>query len=57
MLGSSFEPVGATALLRSMLGFIGKLLRYAEQSARSKFFKQANDTTDIYGTDGQLVGM
>ena len=57
MLGSSFEPVGATAFLRSVLSFIGKLLRYAEQSARSKFFKQANDTTDIYGTDGQLVGM
>ena len=57
MLGSSFEPVGATAFLRSVLSFIGKLLRYVEQSARSKFFKQANDTTDIYGTDCQLVGM
>jgi len=57
MLGSSFEPVGATAFLRSVLGFIGKLLRYVKQSARSKFFKQADHITDIYGTNGQLVGM
>jgi PAS domain S-box-containing protein len=55
MLGLSFEPLGVTAFLAGVLVFVGKPFRQIEQSARSKFFEQADDATFVYDTDGRLV--
>ena len=57
MLGLSFEPVGVTAFLLGVLVFVGEPFRQVEQSARSKFFEEADDATYVYGTDGRLVEM
>ena len=55
MLGLSFEPVGVTAFLAGVLVFVGKPFRQIEQSARSRFFEEADDATFVYDTDGELV--
>lgn len=57
VLGLSFEPIGVTAFVLGVLVFVGEPFRQVEQSARSKFFDEADDATYVYGTDGRLVEM
>ena len=55
MLGLSFEPLGVTAFLAGVLVLVEKPFRQIEQSARSRFFEEADDATFVYDTDGRLV--
>ena len=57
VLGLSFEPVGVTAFLFGVLLFVEEPFRRVEESARSKFFDEADDATFVYDTDGRLVEM
>ena len=57
MLGLSFEPVGVTAFVLGVLVTVEEPFRQVEESARSKFFEEADDATFVYDTDGRLVEM
>ena len=57
MLGLSFEPLGVAAFLAGVLVFVDQPFRRIEQSARSRFFQDADDATFVYDTDGKLVEM
>ncbi|GGJ08373.1 hypothetical protein GCM10008995_17780 [Halobellus salinus] len=57
ILGLSFEPVGVTAFLLGVLVTVEEPFRQVEQSARSKFFEEADDATFVYDTGGKLVEM
>ena len=57
LLGLSFEPLGVTAFLLGVLVFVKEPFREVEQSARSKFFDEADDATFVYNTDSRLVEM
>lgn len=57
VMGLSFEPIGVTAFLLGVLVFVEEPFRQVEQSARSKFFDEADDATFVYNTDGRLVEM
>ncbi|MFB6293378.1 MAG: PAS domain S-box protein [Halonotius sp.] len=56
-LGMSFEPLGVSAFLLGVLVLVEEPFRQIEQSARSKFFDEADDATFVYNTDGQLIEM
>jgi len=57
ILGLSFEPVGVTAFALGVLVTVEEPFRQVEESARSKFFEEADDATFVYDTDGRLVEM
>ncbi|ESS09026.1 MAG: hypothetical protein A07HN63_01236, partial [uncultured archaeon A07HN63] len=57
LLGLSFEPIGVTVFLLGVLVFVEEPFRQVEQSARSKFFDEADDATFVYNTDERLVEM
>ena len=57
LLGLSFEPLGVTAFLLGVLVFVEEPFRAVEQSARSKFFDEADDATFVYNTNSRLVEM
>ncbi|MFB6251741.1 MAG: PAS domain S-box protein [Halobellus sp.] len=55
LLGLSFEPIGVTAFLLGVLVFVEEPFRKVEQSARSKFFEEADKATFVYDTSDNLV--
>ncbi len=57
VLGLSFEPIGVTGFMFGVLLFVEEPFRQVEQSARSKFFDEADDATFVYNIDGRLVEM